>query len=134
MSITTFRQTMEILRKLCAQHGVPETVVSFNRTQITMHEFRELCKANAISRILSLPYHPQSNVRAELFVDTFKRGFLKLRGEENVDDILDTFLLTYRATPSSSLPQHYPAEPFFGIKFQATLDLFFRKSNQRAVT
>jgi hypothetical protein len=36
---------------------------------------------------------------------------------------LETFLLTYRATPSSSLPQHYPAELFFELKFQATLDL-----------
>jgi hypothetical protein len=68
-------------------------------------------------------YHPQSNVRAERFVDTFKRGFLKLGGEENVDEILETFLLINRATPSSSLPQHYPAELFFGLKFQATLDL-----------
>jgi len=67
----TSRQTVIILRKLCAQHGVPETIVSDNGTQFTSHEFREFCKANAVSHILLPPYHPQSNGRAERFVDTF---------------------------------------------------------------
>ena len=77
----TSRQTVARLRKLCAQNGVPETIVSDNGTQFTAHEFEEFCKANAFSHILSPPYHPQSNGRAERFVDTFKRGLLKLRGE-----------------------------------------------------
>jgi len=94
-----------ILRKLCAQHGVPETIVSDNGTQFTSHEFREFCKANAFIHILSPPYHPQSNGRAERFVDTFKRDLLKLRGEGDVDKILDTFLMAYRTTPSAALPQ-----------------------------
>jgi transposase InsO family protein len=87
------RQTVAVLCKLCAQHCVPETVVSDNGTQFTSHEFREYCKANVISHVLSPPYHPQSNGWAERFVDTFKRGLLKLRGEGDVDKILDTFLL-----------------------------------------
>jgi len=120
---TTSRQTVAILRKLCAQHGVPETIVSDNGTQFTSHEFKEFCKANAIIHILSPPNHPQSNGRAERFVDTFKRGLLKLRGEGDVDKILDTFLLAYRTTPSSSLPQRCPAELFFGRKPRTTLDL-----------
>jgi transposase InsO family protein len=81
----TSRQTVAIIRKLCAQHGVPETIVSDNGTQFTSHEFWEFSKANAVSHILSSTYHPQSNGRAERFVDTFKRGLLKLRGEGDVD-------------------------------------------------
>ena len=121
---TTSRQTVAILRKLCAEHGVPETIVNDNGTQFTSNEFREFCNANAVSHILSPPYHPQSNGRAERFVDTFKRGLLKLRGEGNVDKILDTFLLAYRTTPSATLPQQRcSAELFFGRKPRTTLDL-----------
>ena len=123
MSSTTSWQTVAILRKLCAQHGVPEAIVSENGAQFTSHEFREFCKANAIIHILSPPYHTQSNGQAERFVDTFKHGLLKLRGEGDVDKILDTFLLAFRTTPSSTLPQRCPAELFFGGKTRTTLDL-----------
>jgi transposase InsO family protein len=124
MPNTISRQTVAILRKLCAQHGVPETIVSNNGMQITSYEFKEFCKAKAVSHILSPPYHPQSNGRAERLVDTFKRGLLKLRGEGDVDKILDTFLLAYRMTPSATLPQQRcPAQLFFGRKPRTTLDL-----------
>jgi len=98
--------------------GVPETIVSNNGTQFTSHKFREF------SHILSPPYHPQSNGRAERFVDTFNRSLLKQRVEGDVDKILDTFLLAYRTTPSSTLPQQrFPAELFFGRKPRTTVDL-----------
>jgi transposase InsO family protein len=79
LSSTTSRQTVAILRKLCAQQVVSETIVSDNGTHFTSHEFKEFCKVNAIRHILSPPYHAQSNGRAERFDDTFKRGLLKLR-------------------------------------------------------
>jgi transposase InsO family protein len=124
ISNTASRQAVAILRKLCTQHGVPEAIVSYNGTQFTSHEFRKFCKANAISHILSSPYHPPSNGRAESFVDTFKSGLLKLRGEGDVDKILDTFLLAYRTTPSSALSQQpCPAELFFGRKPRTTMNL-----------
>jgi len=120
----TSRQTVPIHLKLCAQHGVPETIISDNGTQFTSHEFGEFCKANAISHVLSPPYHPQSKGRTEHFVDTFKRSLLKLRGEGDVDKILDTFLLAYRTTLNSTLQQQRcPAELFFGLKPRTTLDL-----------
>ena len=55
VSSTTSRQTLGILRKLCAQHGVVEKIVSDNGMQFTSHEFRDLSNANAISHILSPP-------------------------------------------------------------------------------
>jgi transposase InsO family protein len=58
-NITT-RQTVNVLRKLYSQHGVPETIVSDNGPQFTAQDFKEFCKANAITHILSPPYiHPQ---------------------------------------------------------------------------
>jgi transposase InsO family protein len=121
---TTSRQTVTILHKLCAQNGVPETIVSDNGMKFTSHEFREFCKAKAVSHILSPPYHPQSNGRSERFVDTFKLGLLKRRGEGDVDKILDAFLLAYRTTPSATLlQQRCPAELFFRRKPPTKLDL-----------
>jgi hypothetical protein len=120
----TSQQTVTALRKLCAQHGLPETIVSDNGTQFTSQEFKEFCRANAVNHILSPLYHPQSNGRAEQFVDTFKRCLQKLQGEGDMDEILDTFLLTYRTTPNSTLPkQQSPAEMFLGRKPRTTLDL-----------
>jgi hypothetical protein len=122
-NITT-RQTVIVLRKLCSQHGLPETIVSDKGPQFTSQDFKDFCKANAINHILSPPYHPSSNGRAERFVDTFKRGLRKLRGEGDLDSILDTFLLTYRSTPNTLLPQQQcPAEMLFGRKPRTTLDL-----------
>jgi len=110
--------------------GVPETLASDNGTQFTSHEFWEFCKANALSHILSPPYHPQSNGRAERLVDTFNRGLLKLRVAEDVDKILDTFLLAYRTTSISTLPQQRcPAELFVGCKPRTTLDLLPTKQS-----
>jgi transposase InsO family protein len=124
VSNMTSRQTVAVLRKLCAQNGAPETIVSDNGTQFTSQEFKKFCKSNAINHILSPPYHPQSNGRAERFVDTFKGGLHKLRGEGSMDEILDTFLLTYRTTPTATLPQQqYPAELFLGRKPRTSLDL-----------
>ena len=57
-SSTTSRQRVVILRKVCAQHGIPETIFSNNGTQFTSHEFRDFCKANIIIHILSPPCHP----------------------------------------------------------------------------
>ena len=58
VSSTTSQQTLEILRKLCAQHGVLEINVSANGMSFISHEFREFCKSNTISHILSPPYLP----------------------------------------------------------------------------
>jgi transposase InsO family protein len=120
----TSRQTIVALRKLSAQHGVPETIVSDNGPQFSSRDFKDFCIANSISHIQSPPYHAQSNGRAERFVDTFKRGLHKLRGEGDMEEILDTFLLTYRTTPCPTLPsQQSPAEMLLGRKPRTTMDL-----------
>ena len=57
VSSTTSRHALAILRNLWAQHAVPEKILSDKGMQFTSHEFREFCKANVISHILSPPYH-----------------------------------------------------------------------------
>jgi len=122
-TVSNYFCRMSMINRADPSFGVPETIISDSETQFTSHEFREFCKANTINHILSPPYHPQSIGRAERFVNTFNRGLLRLRVEGDVDKILDTFLLAYRMTPSSTLPQCCPAELFFGCKPQTTLDL-----------
>jgi transposase InsO family protein len=59
VSSTTSRQTVAILLELFAQHGVPEKIASDKGTQYTSHDFRELCKSDDLSHILSSHVPPQ---------------------------------------------------------------------------
>ncbi|XGW08618.1 hypothetical protein V3C99_011164, partial [Haemonchus contortus] len=79
MSSTTTSCTITELRRLFAQFGNPQTLVTDNGTQFTSKEFNDFCSQNGIRHIKSPPFHPQSNGQAERFVDTFKRSFKKMK-------------------------------------------------------
>jgi transposase InsO family protein len=78
VSSTTSHQTVAILLELFAQYGVPVIQISDKGTQFTSHEFRELCKSDAISLILPSDVPPQTNERAERFFEIFRRALFKL--------------------------------------------------------
>ena len=71
MDRTTTTATVNQLRKLFAQFGMPELLVSDNGTQFTSARFSDFCSRNGIKHMRSPAYHPQSNGQAERFVDTF---------------------------------------------------------------
>ena len=71
---TTVAATIERLRCMFAQHGIPETVVSDNGPQFTLDEFTQFCLRNGIHHVLVTPYHPSSNGLAERAVQTTKNG------------------------------------------------------------
>lgn len=103
--------TIAALRGLFARLGMPTLLVSDNGRQFSSAEFAEFCVNNGIVHLTTAPYHPQSNGQAERFVDTFKRSVKKIReGRTGLDEALDTFLLTYRSTPSHVLEGKSPAE------------------------
>ncbi len=134
MNSTTASATLRQLRQLFAQFGMPETIVTDNGTQFTSAEFAAYCSRNGINHLRSPAYHPQSNGQAERFVDTFKRALLKLQGEGTTVDTLQTFLLHYRSTPNSALPNcRSPAEAFLGRRLRTSLDLMLpsKPSDQR---
>nr|CDJ93989.1 RNA-directed DNA polymerase (reverse transcriptase) and Integrase domain containing protein [Haemonchus contortus] len=82
------------------------------------------CRSRGITHIRTPPFHPQSNEQAERFVNTFKRGLDKLKGEEPTLDALQTFLMAYCSTPCPSVPdQRSPAEAFLGRRLRIDLDL-----------
>ena len=99
-SSTTSVKTIEVLRSMFAQHGLPEQLVSDNGPQFTSTEFAQFMEGNRIKHILSAPYHPSSNGLAERFVQTLKRT-LKARVKEGktIHHRLAEFLFEYRATP-----------------------------------
>lgn len=53
------------------------------------------------------------NGLAELFVDTFNRALIELKGEGRTVGALETFLMPYRSAPCPSGPGHLsPTENF----------------------
>uniref|UniRef100_A0A0N4W5J5 RNA-directed DNA polymerase n=1 Tax=Haemonchus placei TaxID=6290 RepID=A0A0N4W5J5_HAEPC len=79
MSSVTTSCTIRELRRLFAQFGNTQTLVTDNGAQFTSAEIDDFCTKNGIRHIKSPPFHPQSNGQAERFVDTFKRSFKKMK-------------------------------------------------------
>ena len=99
MRTITTSHTLNVLREIFARWGTCRTIVSDNGPQFTSAAFKDFCSKNGIEHITSAPYHPQSNGRAEKFVDTLKRGIKKMEGEGDIDQKLQVFLAAYRGTP-----------------------------------
>ena len=124
MERTTTTATIRRLNELFAQFGVPEVLVSDNETQFTSNEFAEFCKQNAIKHLRSPPGHPQSNSQVERFVDIFKRALCKMKGTGTTQELLQIFLMMYRATPNPALENCLtPAEMLMNRKLRLPYDI-----------
>ena len=122
MSSTTSKATIEKLRSIFAQFGIPETLVSDNGPQFASEDFRSFCHSNGIHQVLVAPYHPSSNGLAERAVQTFKVGLKKL-AEGTLADRVSRLLFSYRITPHSKTGRT-PAELLFGGRqLRSRLDL-----------
>ena len=96
--LITSESTINALRTIFAQHGLPEQIVTDNGTNFTSEEFKMFCQLNGIKHKLTEPYNPQKNGEAERFVQTLKRSLGKQETDEgNVQAHVDRFLpLTVR--------------------------------------
>ncbi len=121
MGSTTATATIERLRSIFAQHGIPETIVSDKGPQFTAEEFRKFCHQNGIHQVSVAPYHPSSNGLAERAVQIFKQG-LKKMSEGSLEDRLSRLLFSYRITPHSTTGRS-PAELLLGRQLRSRLDL-----------
>ncbi|XP_055543397.1 uncharacterized protein K02A2.6-like [Wyeomyia smithii] len=130
-SKTTTSATIRLMRKLFANKGMPELLVTDNGSQFKSAQFDDFCCKNGIRHTTTAPYHPQSNGQAERFVDTFKRAVKKIQeGEGSIDEALDVFLLTYRTTPNRNVPGgKSPAEAMYNRPLRTSLDLLRPPSN-----
>jgi hypothetical protein len=122
MKSTTASKTVAVLEDMFARWGPCSTIVSDNGPQFISSTFKEFCVRNGIEHILTAPYHPQSNGRAERFVDIVKTGLSKMEGEGDTDEKLRCFLLNYRRTPSPVLGGKSPFELMTGRKMPSRLD------------
>ena len=98
MTSTTAEQTIQVLRNIFANHGLPEQLVSDNGPQFVSSDFAEFCKSNAIKHLWVAPYHPASNGLAERMVQTFKQAMRRTKNEGPLQHRIANFLLTYRTT------------------------------------
>lgn len=124
MTTTTTAKTVDRIEETFARHGLADTIVSDNGPQFASEDFSTFCRANGIEHIRTAPYHPQSNGRAERFVDLLKTGLKKLSGANgNVDHALRKFLLCYRYTPSYALGGKSPFQVMTTRTMKTKLDL-----------
>ena len=121
MSSTTSTATVNKLREIFAQHGLPEVLVSDNAANFISEEFETFMRKNGIVHITSAPYHPASNGLGELAVQTVKSGITKTAGD-NTEVKLQRFLFDYRRTPQSTIGKS-PMEILNNRKMRSRLDL-----------
>ena len=77
--------TIEILRPVFAQFGVPETVqvVSDDGNCFVSDEFQQFLKCNGIKQITSAPYYPSTNGLAEKAEQIVKKGLKRQPAHSN---------------------------------------------------
>lgn len=106
MTSITAGHTIDGLRLIFAQHGLPEEVVSDNRPQFVSNEFPEFMNKNGIKHTLDPPYHQQPNGAAERSVRGVKEALIEqvLEGNKGrtVKHRLADFLFRYRITQHST--------------------------------
>ena len=117
------KSTIDSLRTLFAQHGLPDQIVSDNGSNFTSDEFESFCVENGIKHKLTEPYNPQKNGEAERFVQTLKNRLEKMQGDSGeMQTKIDRFLLCYRNTPHSATNES-PAMMLKGYQLKTKLDL-----------
>ena len=126
MTSITAGHTINELRLIFAQHGLPEEVVSDNGPQFVSNEFAEFMTKNGIKHTLVPPYNPQSNGAAERSVRVVKEALVKqvLKGNKSrsMKHRLADFLLRYRTTPHSTTSVT-PAELLMKRRLRTRLSL-----------
>ena len=123
MSSTTAQATVDALRSLFAIHGLPEEIISDNGPEFVAQEFKDFLRYNHVKQILSAPYHPASNGKAERAVRTFKQAMKAAKNEPGtMSQKICSFLLSYRTTPHTAT-RCTPPELLMNRRLRTRLDL-----------
>lgn len=129
MASITATATIQCLRNIFAQLGLPEKIVSDNGPTFVSAEFKNFLQRNGVKHSTTSPYHPSSNGLAERAVQTFKNGLKKMK-DGTLQTKISRFLFFYRTTPQSTTGMS-PAELLFGRKLRSPLDLLKPDLHQR---
>ena len=101
MSSITTAKTIEKLRTLLANHGLPNKIVTDNGPSFTSEEFKVFMEKNGIKHVTSAPHYPSSNGLAERAVETVKQGLRQVEGF-TIEEKLAKFLFKYCITPHTT--------------------------------
>ena len=130
MTTTTSARTIAALTNIFATHGLPVSLVTDNRPQVTSEEFETYVKFCGIKHVKSPPYHPQSNGEAERVVRTFKNCIKKtFVHTKDLHSCVENFLLGYRTSQHSTTGSS-PAELLMGRKLKTYLDHMLISHNE----
>ena len=128
---STSQNTIDVLKSLFAQYGLPEWLVSDNGPQFTSKEFEQFTRGNRIMHVRSEPYHPASNGQLERF-RTMKRSlWASERDGWSLHHNLAEFLFTYQTT-SHATTNATSSELFFR-QYLRTCFNFLRKHPKEVV-
>ena len=105
-SSTTSTATVNKLREIFAQHGLPEVLVSDNAANFISEEFETFMRKIGIIHVTTAPYHPASNDLGEQAVQTGKSGITQTAGD-NMEVKLHRFLFDYRIIGYVTGPMSY---------------------------
>ena len=101
MKDATSAATVQYLKQLIAQLGIPESIVSNNCRQFLVAEFKEVCQMNGIRHVQTAPYHSSSNRVVERAVQVFKQGNHK-QSTSTIHDKMEGILFQYFITLNST--------------------------------
>ena len=87
----TAKATIECLRNLFVQLGLPEKLVLDNGPTFVIAEFKDFLQRNGVKHITTSPYHLSSNGLAEQAVQTFKNGLRKRKMSPYKPNLLDSY-------------------------------------------
>ena len=123
MKSTTASRTVEDLRKLFAQHGLPEELISDNGPHFIAYEFEVFVRSNGVKHTKCASYHPASNGQVERVVQILTTVLHKPTLDKygvSESQRLQSFLLTYRTT-RHAVTGRTPAELFLKRQLRTRL-------------
>ena len=131
MNSTTSKKTIEELRKLFSQFGLPLVIVSDNGPQFVSKEFENFIQQNVMKHILIPAYHPASNGQTESLVEKFEACMKKMiLSNPDIMFNVSNWLLGYRSTIHPSTGKK-PSLAMFGRKTRTAMSLLNPLSNKQ---
>ena len=119
MRTTIANATIQVLKEVFSEYGVPKTIMSYNGPQFSSKEFKEFSRQYCFEHVTSSPRYPQSNGFVERMIQTTKQCLKKCMAAGNDPHLA---MLVYRATPlTNNIPS--PAELLNKRKYRALLPI-----------
>ena len=93
LNITSPR-TIEELRQIFSNHGLPRKIVTDNGPSFMSDEYKKFVEANRIKHITSALYHPSTNSLVKTAVQTVKRELQCIQCSSTQENCLRFYSLT----------------------------------------